>query len=156
MCSLTPHPQRIRICSNRMPSQPERDKKSLEDQNAAAPESNFRSGYVAILGKPNAGKSTLLNTLVGEKIAIVSDKPQTTRDKITGIFTTDRFQIVFLDTPGVLVPQDRFNEELMNRAAEALESVDVVYHLVDTTDREPVNDRLKELLRRTPEKTTKF
>jgi GTP-binding protein Era len=117
---------------------------------------DFRSGYVAILGKPNAGKSTLLNELVGEKIAIISDKPQTTRDKITGIFTTDRFQIVFLDTPGVLVPQDRFNEVLMARAAEALQEVDVVYHLVDVQDREPPNKRLSEILSRAGANTSKF
>lgn len=115
----------------------------------ASPDSPFRSGYVTILGKPNAGKSTLMNAIVGEKIAITSDKPQTTRDQITGIFTTERFQIIFLDTPGVIVPQDRFNEALMARAAEALQETDVIYHLVDVTDREPPNERLLELLRRT-------
>ncbi|MBX7244925.1 MAG: GTPase Era [Candidatus Sumerlaeaceae bacterium] len=115
------------------------------DQPTAAP---FRSGYVAILGKPNAGKSTLMNAIVGEKIAIVSDKPQTTRDRIAGIFTTTEFQIVFLDTPGIIVPQDRLNESLMARAAEALEGIDVLYHLADATDREPPNERLLELLRR--------
>lgn len=111
---------------------------------------------MAIVGKPNAGKSTLLNALVGQKIAITSDKPQTTRDKITGIFTTTRFQIVFLDTPGVLVPQDRFNEVLMTRAAQALEHVDVVYHLVDSLDREAANKRLTELMSRVPSATPKF
>jgi GTP-binding protein Era len=132
---------------------------ALKDQSGTEQQGNpreFRSGYVAIVGKPNAGKSTLLNALVGEKIAITSDKPQTTRDKITGIFTTDRFQIVFLDTPGVLVPQDRFNEVLMSRAAEALEEVDVVYHMVDALDKEPANERLNELIRRISAKTPKF
>jgi GTP-binding protein Era len=108
----------------------------------------FRSGYVAILGKPNSGKSTLLNAIVGQKIAIVSDKPQTTRDRIAGIFTTTDFQIVFVDTPGVIVPQDRFNEALVGRAADALQGADVVYHLVDAIDREPGNERLSELLGR--------
>jgi GTP-binding protein Era len=108
----------------------------------------FRSGYVAILGKPNAGKSTLMNALVGGKIAIVSDKPQTTRDRIAGILTRDEFQIVFIDTPGVIDPRDRFNEALMARAAEALEGVDVLYHIVDAADSDPVNDRLSGLLRR--------
>ncbi len=105
-----------------------------------------RSGFAAILGKPNAGKSTLLNALVGEKIAIVSDKPQTTRDRITGIVSTDDYQVVFVDTPGVIVPTDRFNEALMFRVREALESLDVLIHLVDATDREPANERLEELL----------
>lgn len=122
----------------------------------AGQESPFRSGYVAIIGKPNAGKSTLLNALVGEKIAITSDKPQTTRDKIAGIFSTPEYQIVFLDTPGVIVPRDRFNEVLMARAAEALESVDVLYHLVDVKDKEPANDRLNELLARLDKKLTRF
>lgn len=110
------------------------------------PEPEHRSGFVAILGKPNAGKSTLLNALVGEKIAIVSDKPQTTRDRITGIVSGDGYQVVFVDTPGVIVPRDRFNEALMFRVTEALESVDVLYHIVDATDREPPNERLAGLL----------
>ena len=107
---------------------------------------DHRSGFAAIIGKPNAGKSTLLNALVGEKIAIVSDKPQTTRDRITGIVSADDYQVVFVDTPGVIVPTDRFNEALMFRVREALESLDVLIHLVDTTDREPANERLEELL----------
>ncbi len=109
---------------------------------------SFRSGFVAILGKPNAGKSTLMNALVGGKVAIVSDKPQTTRDRIAGILSHADYQIVFLDTPGVIVPHDRFNEALMGRAADALDSVDVLYHLVDAADREPPNERLAELLGR--------
>ncbi len=119
-------------------------------------EPEFRSGFVAILGKPNAGKSTLMNAIVGEKVAIVSDKPQTTRDRIAGIFTTDRFQMVFMDTPGVLIPQDRFNEALVMRAADALTGTDVVYHLVDAADREPPNERLVELLKRLPRSTPRF
>jgi len=119
-------------------------------------ESQFRSGFVAILGKPNAGKSTLMNALVGEKVAIVSDKPQTTRDRISGIFTTDRFQMVFLDTPGVLIPQDRFNEALVMRAADALQGVDVVYHLIDAADREPPNERVLQFLKRLPRSTARF
>ena len=106
----------------------------------------FKSGYVAILGKPNAGKSTLLNALLGEKLAIVSEKPQTTRDRVAGILTTDHYQIVFLDTPGVIVPKDRFNEVLVWRAAEALEDADIIYYLVDATDDEPPNERLAEIL----------
>lgn len=116
----------------------------------------FRSGYVAIIGKPNAGKSTLLNALIGQKIAITSDKPQTTRDKIAGIYTTDEFQIVFLDTPGVIVPEDRFNETLIQRAAEALQGSDVIYHLLDSTDRDAMNERLEGILKRVPRKIKRF
>jgi len=137
-----------------MADQEKEEEEAPEADQPAPPD--FKSGYVAIVGKPNAGKSTLLNAVVGEKIAITSDKPQTTRDKIAGIFTTTRFQIVFLDTPGVLVPQDRFNEVLISRAAEALESVDVVYHLVDFTDKNPTNDRLQQILRQVGKKTARF
>ena len=126
------------------------------EPDANKPESEFRSGFVAILGKPNAGKSTLMNALVGEKVAITSDKPQTTRDRIAGIFTTDRFQMIFLDTPGVLAPQDRFNEALVYRAADALKDVDVIYHLIDGADREPPNDHIVRLLGRLPKSTLKF
>lgn len=117
---------------------------------------DFRSGFIAILGKPNAGKSTLMNAIVGEKVAITSDKPQTTRDRIAGIFTTTRFQMVFLDTPGVLVPEDRFNEALVHRAADALQGVDVIYHLIDAGDREPPNERITQILKRVPKSTLRF
>lgn len=93
----------------------------------------FRSGFITILGRPNAGKSTLLNALVGQKIAIVSNKPQTTRDRIAGILTTDTYQMILVDTPGVIEPTDRFNETLMYRVGQALEHIDVIYHLVDAT-----------------------
>jgi len=123
---------------------------------AVNPEDDFRSGFVAILGKPNAGKSTLMNAIIGEKVAITSDKPQTTRDRISGIFTTTKFQMVFLDTPGVLVPEDRFNEALVHRAADALQGVDVIYHLIDAADREPPNERIAQLLRRVPRTVKRF
>ncbi len=113
------------------------------------PDNSFRSGFVAILGKPNAGKSTLLNALIGERLAIVSDKPQTTRDRIAGILTTERYQVVFLDTPGIIVPRDRFNESLIARVDEAIEDADVLYHLVDATDPEPPNERLRDAIART-------
>jgi GTP-binding protein Era len=108
----------------------------------------FRSGFVTILGRPNAGKSTLLNALVGEKVAIVSEKPQTTRDRVTGILTTDQFQIVFVDTPGMIDPKDRFNEVLVSRAVDALEAADIIYHLVDPLDRRRDNAEMTRLLAR--------
>lgn len=85
--------------------------------------SDYRSGFIALLGPPNAGKSTFLNTILGEKIAIVSPKPQTTRTSITGILTTDTEQIIFLDTPGVHVARGKLNQLLVGAAWNAVQSV---------------------------------
>ncbi|MBT8449811.1 MAG: GTPase Era, partial [Gammaproteobacteria bacterium] len=93
-----------------------------------------RSGYVAIVGKPNVGKSTLLNHLVGQKISITSRKPQTTRHRITGILTEAQTQIVFVDTPGMHQDEKRTLNRYMNRAAgSSLQDVDVILALVDGT-----------------------
>ena len=94
---------------------------------------NFRSGYVALIGRPNAGKSTLLNHLVGEKIAAVSNKPQTTRHKIQGIVTQDAGQIVFVDTPGVHKPGYLLNRRMMSAVHDAILSVDVVVLMRDAS-----------------------
>lgn len=97
------------------------------------PSTKQRSGFVAIIGRPNAGKSTLLNTLVGEKVAIVSDKPQTTRWRVNGILTRPEGQIVFVDTPGVHKPGHKLNRRMMTETQDALESVDLVLLIVDAT-----------------------
>jgi GTP-binding protein Era len=94
---------------------------------------NFQSGYVALIGRPNAGKSTLLNHLVGEKIAAVSNKPQTTRHKIKGIVTLENGQIVFVDTPGVHKPGYLLNRRMMAAVHDAILSVDVVVLLRDAS-----------------------
>lgn len=94
---------------------------------------NFRSGYVALIGRPNAGKSTLLNHLVGEKIAAVSNKPQTTRHKIKGIVTSEHGQIVFVDTPGVHKPGYLLNRRMMAAVHDAILSVDVVVLMRDAS-----------------------
>ena len=94
---------------------------------------NYRSGYVALVGRPNAGKSTLLNHLVGEKIAAVSNKPQTTRHKIQGIVTSDEGQIVFVDTPGVHKPGYLLNRRMMAAVHDAILSVDVVVLMRDAS-----------------------
>ena len=93
----------------------------------------FRSGYVALIGRPNAGKSTLLNHLVGEKIAAVSNKPQTTRHKIKGIVTLENGQIVFVDTPGVHKPGYLLNRRMMAAVHDAILSVDVVVLMRDAS-----------------------
>jgi len=92
-----------------------------------------RSGYVALVGRPNAGKSTLLNALVGEKVAIVSARPQTTRNRIVGIVNDRRGQAVLFDLPGVHKPLHRMNTTMMQEVRSALEEVDVVLHLVDAS-----------------------
>jgi GTPase len=97
------------------------------------PDPNFRSGYVALIGRPNAGKSTLLNYLVGEKIAAVSNKPQTTRHRIQGIVTKTEGQIVFVDTPGVHKPGYLLNRRMMAAVHDAILSVDLVVLLRDAS-----------------------
>ncbi|MFP4379610.1 MAG: GTPase Era [Candidatus Sumerlaeia bacterium] len=110
-----------------------------------APE-GFRSGFVALLGEPNVGKSTLMNALLDFKLAIVSPKPQTTRDAIRGIFTDETCQIVFVDTPGVMDPQDAFNACLRDNALVELEGADVIYHLVDATEPHALPEVAREAL----------
>src|SRR3954468_21070331 len=93
----------------------------------------FRCGYVALIGRPNAGKSTLLNRLVGEKIAAVSNKPQTTRHRIQGIVTRDAGQIVFVDTPGVHKPGYLLNRRMMSAVHDAIDSVDLIVLMRDAS-----------------------
>jgi len=97
------------------------------------PASHYKCGVVALIGRPNAGKSTLLNRIVGEKIAIVSDKPQTTRTRISGIVTRPEGQIVFLDTPGVHKPGYELNRRMMAVVNDALSTVDLILLIVDAT-----------------------
>ncbi len=96
---------------------------------------NFHSGFVAIVGRPNVGKSTFLNRVVGQKVAIMSDKAQTTRNKIQGVYTTDDSQIVFIDTPGIHKPQNKLGDFMMNSALSALNEVDAVLFMVNATER---------------------
>ncbi|MEF9895090.1 MAG: GTPase Era, partial [Clostridia bacterium] len=93
--------------------------------------SNFRSGFVAILGRPNVGKSSLMNLFVGEKVSIVSDRPQTTRAKIMGVASRENVQIVFVDTPGLHKPRTKLGEYMVKSANEAREGVDAVMLVVD-------------------------
>jgi GTP-binding protein Era len=95
----------------------------------------FRSGYIAIIGRPNVGKSTLLNQLLGEKVAIVSPKPQTTRNRITGIRTTETSQMVFLDTPGIHQAHSLMNRRMVDVALQSLHEVDMIVWLLDSHER---------------------
>jgi GTP-binding protein Era len=96
-----------------------------------------RSGFVAIVGYPNAGKSTLMNRLVGEKLAITSPKPQTTRTRVLGIRTTAGVQMVFVDTPGLLEPEYALHERMRATSLRALDDADVIVHVIDAVRSEP-------------------
>ena len=93
----------------------------------------FRSGFVTIVGRPNVGKSTLMNSLVGEKVAIVSSRPQTTRNRIMGVMTRDDWQMVFLDTPGIHTPRTKLGNYMMQSVREAMDGMDGMMVLVDAT-----------------------
>ena len=94
-------------------------------------EEKFHSGFIAIVGRPNVGKSTFLNNVVGQKIAIMSDKAQTTRNKIQGVYTTDNAQIVFIDTPGIHKPHSRLGDFMVKSALSTLNEVDAVIFMVN-------------------------
>ena len=100
-----------------------------------------RAGYIALVGRPNAGKSTLMNRLIGQKLSIVTSKAQTTWQRVTGIRTTETAQAVFLDTPGLLLVKDLLQRGLLEEALEAIREADVIVLLVDATD--PLDDREK-------------
>jgi GTP-binding protein Era len=100
-----------------------------------------KAGVVALVGRPNAGKSTLLNRLVGRKIAIVSDKPQTTRTRISGVLTLPKGQIVFLDTPGIHKPGYKLNRRMMTAVTDALAAVDLIMLVVDAASRTGAGDK---------------
>src|SRR5574341_1126569 len=118
---------------------------STEDKEKQAPP--FRSGTIAIVGRPNVGKSTLLNQLLGEKIAIVSPKPQTTRNRVTGIRTTETSQMVFLDTPGIHQARSLINRRMVDVALATLHEVDGVLWLLAAPERiGPEDERIAEVL----------
>ena len=108
------------------------------------------SGYVSIIGAPNVGKSTLLNTILGQKLAIVTPKPQTTRNQIRGILTTDTHQMIFVDTPGLMAPKYRLQSEMVRTAYGALRGADVVLFVIDVArpTEDGIERRILERLRR--------
>ncbi|MUV07374.1 GTPase Era [Planococcaceae bacterium Storch 2/2-2] len=112
----------------------------------------FKSGFVSIVGRPNVGKSTLLNRFVGQKIAIMSDKAQTTRNKIQGVVTSDHSQIVFIDTPGIHKPKHALGDFMVRTAKRTIPDVDVVLFMVNATQKIGPGDRFViDLLKRTEE-----
>lgn len=109
---------------------------------------DFRSGYVSIIGRPNVGKSTLLNSILGEKIAIVTPKPQTTRNRIIGIKTLQNAQIIFIDTPGIHRPKHKLGETMVRTATEALNEVDVILFMVEPHEPDKGDKFIIELLKK--------
>ena len=101
---------------------------------------NFKSGFIAIVGRPNVGKSTLLNSMVGEKVAIVSSRPQTTRNRLMGIVCGDDYQMIFVDTPGIHKPRTQLGNYMMQAVQEGMEGIDALIVMVDVTAVGP-NDR---------------
>jgi len=110
---------------------------------------NHRAGYVNIIGKPNAGKSTLMNLLIGEKISIVTAKAQTTRHRILGILNDENYQLIFSDTPGTLIPKYKLQESMMKFVKTAFDDADVILYLADATDRIPEKDIFIEKISKT-------
>lgn len=102
---------------------------------------NYKSGFVSIVGRPNVGKSTLLNQIIGEKITITSDKAQTTRNRIQGIHTTDEEQIIFIDTPGIHKPKHRLGQYMVDTALSTLNEVDIVLFMVNVSEKKGPGDR---------------
>lgn len=98
-------------------------------------DNNFKSGYVSVIGRPNVGKSTLLNAIISEKISAISSKPQTTRQNITFIHTDDDSQIIFLDTPGIQRPKNKLGEFMLTESKESINEADVITYIVDTSKR---------------------
>jgi len=127
----------------------------LEDREVTSPlvsikSDEFRSGFVSVIGRPNAGKSTLLNHLLGQKVLIMSDKPQTTRNRIQCILTEERGQIIFLDTPGIHKPKHKLGEFMVGTAKESMREVDVILYMVDlSSDFGPGEEFIIEMLKQT-------
>lgn len=111
-----------------------------------AENSTYKSGYAAIIGKPNAGKSTLMNQILGSKISIATHKAQTTRHQVVGIYSDEQTQIIFLDTPGVITPKYELQKAMMNTVARARADADLILFIFDPTDKKPT-DEVIELLR---------
>lgn len=108
----------------------------------------FMSEFVALMGSPNVGKSTLLNAFVGQKVAIVTKKPQTTRTRIVGVYTTEEYQMVFVDTPGIHTPKNKLSEYMVKTAETVARDVDVVLFVIDA--RIGIGERDREILRNMP------
>ncbi len=104
--------------------------------------STHKSGFVTIIGRPNVGKSTLLNSILGKKIAIMSDKPQTTRNTILGVYTTSDAQIIFTDTPGIHKPHHELGQRMVNASYDSIKGVDAVFFMISAVDKIGTGDKM--------------
>src|SRR6185312_9491042 len=95
---------------------------------------SYKSGFISIIGRPNVGKSTFLNRVIGQKIAIMSDKPQTTRNKVQGVLTTNDTQFIFIDTPGIHKPKNKLGDFMMNVAQNTFKEVDLILFMVNAEE----------------------
>ncbi|BCB04863.1 GTPase Era [Bacillus sp. KH172YL63] len=102
--------------------------------NNTGSQTGYKSGFISIIGRPNVGKSTFLNRVIGQKIAIMSDKPQTTRNKVQGVYTTDDAQMIFIDTPGIHKPKHKLGDFMMKIAQNTLKEVDVILFMVNVAE----------------------
>ena len=94
----------------------------------------YKSGFISIIGRPNVGKSTFLNRVIGQKIAIMSDKPQTTRNKVQGVLTLNDAQMIFIDTPGIHKPKHKLGDFMMKVATNTLKEVDLIFFMINATE----------------------
>ena len=108
-----------------------------------------KAGFVNIIGKPNVGKSTLMNALVGEKLSIITPKAQTTRHRIRGILNTEEYQVVFSDTPGIIVPHYKLHEAMMHVVSEALSDAEVIIFMMEIGDPNPIDEKTLAILKDT-------
>lgn len=108
----------------------------------ATEDNNFRAGFIAIAGAPNAGKSTLLNTVIGQKISITSKKPQTTRDRILGVVERPSSQVIFIDTPGIHKANSLLNRKIVDQALSAVNDVDAILLMIDVTSRDQESEEI--------------
>ncbi len=120
----------------------------MEEKNILVEEKPTKSGFVAIIGLPNVGKSTLLNQILGTKVSIVSPKPQTTRFNIRGVFTKDNYQIIFIDTPGIHDAKSLFNQIMVQEALKVLEEVDAILWVMDVSYRLPEEEKILDLIKK--------
>jgi GTP-binding protein Era len=118
----------------------------ISQDNAVSPQGEYRAGYVALVGVPNVGKSTLMNTLLDRKISIVTRKPQTTRQRVLGILSRDDAQVIFLDTPGLIEPRYLLHEKMIGHAQAALKDADVILVLTDLSHRSDLPGKMEQIV----------